>query len=101
MVSCKGVFEDEYLKLEIVGFAIWEERSMDIGEAVADLSDSGLVTEAVTVGGSPGETNGERGSWVCLAQHTRPPGASLLPCRCSNGDLLRSPGCKWPCLRKS
>lgn len=44
MVSCKGVFEDEYLKLEIVGFAIWEERSTDTGEAVADLSDSGVVT---------------------------------------------------------
>lgn len=39
---------------------------MDIGEAVADLSDSGLVTEAVTVGGSPGETNGERGPGCAL-----------------------------------
>lgn len=55
MVSCKGVFEEEYLKLKIVEFAIWEERSMDVGEAGADLSDSGLVTEAVTVGGSPGK----------------------------------------------
>lgn len=47
MVRCRDVFEEGQLKLETLGFAIWEESSMGIGEAVADLSDPGLM-----IGGS-------------------------------------------------
>lgn len=85
-------------KWETLGFAIWEERRVGAGEAVAHLSDPGLMVELSRRVALWGGSMGKEGPGCLCAVHMPP---ALQVQQGTIREALGTWGCSWGRDRKA